>query len=206
MKILKWKNNTLPLSCHGQITQSKINEICPLAIQNQISTISMHTSSLVKIHWNLLKLSSGNENMNRHMTDWRKAKQTLRQPTRYHNTPQLSCGRVQKGAYLEQYIYWKLFTFLHNWIFFLLLKQMAVYVAIKDRFCFLLLNIYLSICPLRSIVLQNPSLQFTRRNTFSLYNCFQSGSLPTGISSLIASHFVFQISLLLASLFHILLT
>ena len=37
------------------------NEICPLAIPNQISTISMHIPSLDKIHWCLLKLSSGNE-------------------------------------------------------------------------------------------------------------------------------------------------
>ena len=37
--------------------------MCPLAIPNQISTISMHIPSLVKIHWCLLKESSGNENM-----------------------------------------------------------------------------------------------------------------------------------------------
>ena len=48
-------------ACLGQITPSKIDEICPLAIPNQISTISMPTPSLVKIHWCLLKLSSGNE-------------------------------------------------------------------------------------------------------------------------------------------------
>ena len=34
---------------------------CPLAISNQIFTISMHILSLVKIHWCLLKLSYGNE-------------------------------------------------------------------------------------------------------------------------------------------------
>ena len=39
----------------------KFDEICPLAIPNQISTISMHIPSLVKIHWCLLKLSSRNE-------------------------------------------------------------------------------------------------------------------------------------------------
>ena len=33
---------------------SKILEIYPLAIQNQISKISMHTPSFVKIHWYLL--------------------------------------------------------------------------------------------------------------------------------------------------------
>ena len=48
-------------ACLGQITPSKFDEICPLAIPNQISTISMHIPSLVKIHWNLLKLSSGNK-------------------------------------------------------------------------------------------------------------------------------------------------
>ena len=47
--------------CLGQITPSKIDEICPLAIPNQISTISMHIPSLVKTHWCLLKLSSGNK-------------------------------------------------------------------------------------------------------------------------------------------------
>ena len=31
-------------------TQTKIDEICPLAIPNQISTKSMHIPSLVKIH------------------------------------------------------------------------------------------------------------------------------------------------------------
>ena len=46
----------------GQITQSKVDEICPLAIPNQISTISMHIPSLVKIHWHLLKLLFRNEN------------------------------------------------------------------------------------------------------------------------------------------------
>ena len=40
----------------GQITPSKIDEICPLAIPNQISTISMHILSLVKIPCYLLKL------------------------------------------------------------------------------------------------------------------------------------------------------
>ena len=41
----------------------KIDEICPLAIPNQISLMSMHIASLVKIPCYLLKLSSGNENM-----------------------------------------------------------------------------------------------------------------------------------------------
>ena len=48
--------------CRGQITLSKIDENCPLAIPNQISTISMHIPILVKIYWYLLKLTSGNEN------------------------------------------------------------------------------------------------------------------------------------------------
>ena len=51
------------LGCLGQITPSKFDEICLLAIPKQISIISMHIPSLVKIHWCLLKLSSGNENM-----------------------------------------------------------------------------------------------------------------------------------------------
>ena len=38
-----------------QITLSKIDKVCPLAIPNQIPTISMHIPSLVKIHWYLLK-------------------------------------------------------------------------------------------------------------------------------------------------------
>ena len=46
-----------------QIAMSKIDEICPLAIPNQISLISMHVPSLVQIPSYLLKLSSGNENM-----------------------------------------------------------------------------------------------------------------------------------------------
>ena len=50
-------------ACLRQITPSKFDEICPIAIPNQISTLSMHKPSLVKIHWCLLKLSSGNENM-----------------------------------------------------------------------------------------------------------------------------------------------
>ena len=41
----------------------KICLICPLAIPNQISLMSMHIASLVKIPCYLLKLSPGNENM-----------------------------------------------------------------------------------------------------------------------------------------------
>ena len=49
--------------CLGQITPSKFDKICPLAIPNQISIILMHIPSLMKIHWCLIKLSSGNKNM-----------------------------------------------------------------------------------------------------------------------------------------------
>ena len=48
-------------ACLGQITLSKFDEICSLAIPSQIYTISMHIPSLVKIHWCLLKLSSWKE-------------------------------------------------------------------------------------------------------------------------------------------------
>ena len=47
----------------GQITLSKSDEICPLAIPNQMSLIYIHVPSLVKIPWYLLKLLSRNENM-----------------------------------------------------------------------------------------------------------------------------------------------
>ena len=49
---MSWEDNSI-----------KFDEICPLAIPNQISTISMHIPSLVKIPCYLLKLPSGNENM-----------------------------------------------------------------------------------------------------------------------------------------------
>ena len=48
-------------ACLGQITLSKFDDICPLAIPNQITTISIHIPNLVKIHSCLLKLSSGNK-------------------------------------------------------------------------------------------------------------------------------------------------
>ena len=50
-------------TCCRQITLSKIDKICQLAIPNQIFIISMHIPSLVKIHRYLLKLSSGNGNI-----------------------------------------------------------------------------------------------------------------------------------------------
>ena len=46
-------DDTPPLSCHEQITLSKIDKFCQWAIPKQISTISMHTSNLVKIHLDL---------------------------------------------------------------------------------------------------------------------------------------------------------
>ena len=49
--IKMWNDNTSPVLCSGQINMSKIDEVCPLAIPNQISTILVHISSLVKIHW-----------------------------------------------------------------------------------------------------------------------------------------------------------
>ena len=58
------KRNTPPLSCCGQITLLKVDVFCPFEIPNQISTISMHMPSLVKIHCYLLRLSSVNENTN----------------------------------------------------------------------------------------------------------------------------------------------
>ena len=61
------------LMCQGQITLSNIDEICQLSIQNQISIISMHTPSLVKIHWYLFTLSSRKEKSDMSRTDdnWR---------------------------------------------------------------------------------------------------------------------------------------
>ena len=50
-------------TCLGQITPLKIDEICPLAIPNLISLLSIHIASMVKIPCYLLKLSSGNEKM-----------------------------------------------------------------------------------------------------------------------------------------------
>ena len=37
-----WNDNTRPLLCHGEITLSNIDEMYPVAIPNQTSTISMH--------------------------------------------------------------------------------------------------------------------------------------------------------------------
>ena len=46
----------------GQITMSKFDKLCPLEIPKQMSTISMHIPSLVKIFWYLLKLLYRNQN------------------------------------------------------------------------------------------------------------------------------------------------
>ena len=59
---LSSRNENMEL-CLRQITPHKIDEICPLAIPNMISLLSIHIASLVKIPCYLLKLSSGNENM-----------------------------------------------------------------------------------------------------------------------------------------------
>ena len=48
---------------------SKIGEMYPIAIPNQIYKISMHISSLVKIRWDLLKLLSWNKNTDVSWTD-----------------------------------------------------------------------------------------------------------------------------------------
>ena len=49
------------MSC-GKITPSKKDEILPLAIPKQMSTISMRTPSLAKIHCYLVNVSSRNKN------------------------------------------------------------------------------------------------------------------------------------------------
>ena len=50
LKFIKLSSRNEIWTCPQQIILSKIAEICPLAIQNQISTTSIHTPSLVKIH------------------------------------------------------------------------------------------------------------------------------------------------------------
>ena len=57
-QVIIWKRK---LGLVEQVTPSKFEKICQSSIPNQISTISMHIPSLVKIHWCLLKLSSWNE-------------------------------------------------------------------------------------------------------------------------------------------------
>ena len=61
-EIKTWNDNTPSLSCRGEITLSKIDKICQWVIINQISTIPMHMSKLVKIRWDLLRLLSWNSN------------------------------------------------------------------------------------------------------------------------------------------------
>ena len=45
-----WNNNTPPLSCFGQISLSKMDEICPSATPNQASAISMHTPKFIEFY------------------------------------------------------------------------------------------------------------------------------------------------------------
>ena len=60
-------------------------------------TISMHIPSLLKIHWRLLKLSSGNEKQTDRRTDrWRTDGWTHGRPTWNHNTPPLLCAGYKK--------------------------------------------------------------------------------------------------------------
>ena len=47
----------------------KFDEICPLAIPNQISLMTMLVASLVEIPCYLLKISSGNENVGESRAD-----------------------------------------------------------------------------------------------------------------------------------------
>ena len=76
---------------YGRVSGRFLDKICPLAIPNQISTLSMHISNLMKIHWCLLKLSSRNE---KQMDGRRMDRQTHRSPTWNHNTPPLYSGGV----------------------------------------------------------------------------------------------------------------
>ena len=59
--LLRYCPETKIRACLKQVTPSKIDEICPLAIPNLIFTISMHILSLAKIHWYSLKLSLRSE-------------------------------------------------------------------------------------------------------------------------------------------------
>ena len=66
---------------------------CPLAISNQISTISMHILSLVKIHWCLLVIIRKRKTDGR-TTGGRAHGRTHGCPTWNHNTPPLLFGGV----------------------------------------------------------------------------------------------------------------
>ena len=66
-KIKTLNYNTPPISCRRQI----FDEICPFTIPNQISIISMHIPSLVKIHWCLLMLLSRNKKTDGWTYNWR---------------------------------------------------------------------------------------------------------------------------------------
>ena len=57
-----WNTGTPPLSCHREITLSKIDEMYPKPDLHNIN-ISMHISKWEKICWDLHKLLFWNENM-----------------------------------------------------------------------------------------------------------------------------------------------
>ena len=63
--LLKLSSGNENMGVPGQITLYRCDEICQLAISNQISLMSMHIATLVKIPCYLLKLPSRNENMSR---------------------------------------------------------------------------------------------------------------------------------------------
>ena len=87
----------------GHITLSKLHEICLSAILNQISTKSMHSSSLMKIHRNLLK-SFRTENTDRRIhgqTFGRTDEQTYG-PSRWKHIPRYySVAGYEKGKNLS---------------------------------------------------------------------------------------------------------
>ena len=95
----------------GQVTLSKLDNICSLTIQSQIFTISMHIPSNVKIHWYLLKLLSANQNMGSRMDVRQKYGQTHGWPTWNHNTQLLLCGWIWKTKHMQHK--YKTFIFLY---------------------------------------------------------------------------------------------
>ena len=79
---------------------SKMDEIYPLAIPNQILKISMHIPYLVKIHWYLLviihetKIRTDWQMYDRQMDRWMDKQTDTQTPTWNHNNPLLSCDGV----------------------------------------------------------------------------------------------------------------
>ena len=122
-------------TCGGQITLSKIDKICPLKIPNKISKISMRIPTLVKIHWYLLKLSTGNEHGH---------------PTWYHNIPSLSWGGVKKGASKEYqehlffffFFFFFYFLFFFFFVFFLNRKKISVALVKQTAYLELWYSLY----------------------------------------------------------------